>query len=697
MFIIIIICVFRSALKAGERKEGERELDCFWIVLGETQRRARDNIENALEIRDDSAKIAPPSERTALFYESTEGGSSGRRPPNRRAMVGEGPSETLAATCVPIESRRRSDFAGAGAAPSATNGSSGGSSRFEPTSSGGYELYGGSRNENGRDVGSNVFEQDYSDDEDVDKLNANADVQVDLGDANDSFDWKTFWKFVGPGFLMCIAYVDPGNFESDLQAGLQFNYKLLWVLVFATGAGLHIQSLCVRLALSTGWHLARCYREEYDKKVVRALWVVSELGIVASDVPEVIGTALALKLIFGLPTVVGVFLTSLSTFVFLALQHFGVRKLEAFIASLVAIMSLCYLGELFYCDNVDVGKVIAGATIPRIPSTTALFIAVSLFGAVVMPHNLFLHSALVLTRGYQLSEKTLKKAYKYNVIESGMALSVTLCINFAVVIVASTEMQKITDPAERAEMIDKPLQNAPKMLNKLLGSAAKGLFATALLASGQSSTITGTFAGQYVMDGFLKLRIHPGLRAFLTRACAIIPSLTVVLIAGDEDAETLIVISSAILSIQLPFALIPLVKFCSSPRIVGEAFLLKGRALKGTNVLSGVVVCANVALLLQTLFTSRYINSSFGGIILGMFAVLFISCYCYGIYWLVNQSVSQNLKSRTDRRLGLDADGENALAAHGRRENTTFRNDDDDDDNDDEGDRVAMFRAQPSS
>ena len=639
-------------------------------------------------------------------------------------MGGEGSthnSETLEATTfVPIESRRfsRSDgvasAAGAAAPMSATTngvGSSGGSPRFEPTSSGGYELYGGggSRNENGRDVGSNnVFEQDYSDDEDVDKLNANADVQVDLGDANDSFDWKTFWKFVGPGFLMCIAYVDPGNFESDLQAGLQFNYKLLWVLVFATGAGLHIQSLCVKLALSTGWHLARCYREEYDKKIVRALWVVSELGIVASDVPEVIGTALALKLIFGLPTVVGVFLTSLSTFVFLALQHFGVRKLEAFIASLVAIMSLCYLGELFYCDNVDVGKVIAGATIPRIPSTTALFIAVSLFGAVVMPHNLFLHSALVLTRGYQLSEKTLKKAYKYNVIESGMALSVTLCINFAVVIVASTEMQKITDPVERAEMIDKPLQNAPKMLNKLLGSAAKGLFATALLASGQSSTITGTFAGQYVMDGFLKLRIHPGLRAFLTRACAIIPSLTVVLIAGDEDAETLIVISSAILSIQLPFALIPLVKFCSSPRIVGEAFLLKGRALKGTNVLSGVVVCANVALLLQTLFTSRYINSSFGGIILGMFAVLFISCYCYGIYWLVNQSVSQNLKSRTDRRLGLDADGETALvAARGRRRenNTTtssFRNDDDNNENnieddDDEGDRVAMFRAQPSS
>ena len=206
-------------------------------------------------------------------------------------------------------------------------------------------------------------------------------MQVDLGDVNDdAFDWKTFWKFVGPGFLMCIAYVDPGNFESDLQAGLQFNYKLLWVLVWATIAGLHIQSLCVRLALSTGWHLARCYREEYDKKVVRALWVVSELGIIASDVPEVIGTALALKLIFGFPTVVGVFLTSLSTFVFLGLQHFGVRKLEAFMGSLVAIMSLCYLGELVYCDDVHVGEVIAGASIPRIPSTTALFIAVSLLG-----------------------------------------------------------------------------------------------------------------------------------------------------------------------------------------------------------------------------------------------------------------------------------------------------------------------------
>ncbi|CAL6351802.1 unnamed protein product [Bathycoccus prasinos] len=590
--------------------------------------------------------------------------------------------------------------------------------RFERTSSGGgYELYSSNNdddntntnnNMNGggrmsfRDVGSNVFDQDYSDDEDVDKLNANADVQVDLGDVNDdAFDWKTFWKFVGPGFLMCIAYVDPGNFESDLQAGLQFNYKLLWVLVWATIAGLHIQSLCVRLALSTGWHLARCYREEYDKKVVRALWVVSELGIIASDVPEVIGTALALKLIFGFPTVVGVFLTSLSTFVFLGLQHFGVRKLEAFMGSLVAIMSLCYLGELVYCDDVHVGEVIAGASIPRIPSTTALFIAVSLLGAVVMPHNLFLHSALVLTRGYQLGEKSLKKAFKYNVVESGMALTVTLFINFAVVIVAATEMQKITDPAERAEMIDKPLQNAPKMLNKLLGSAAKGLFAVALLASGQSSTITGTYAGQYVMDGFLKLRVHPGLRAFLTRACAIVPSLTVVLIAGDEDAETLIVVSSAILSIQLPFALIPLVKFCSSSRIVGEAFVLKGRALKATNVLSGVIVCANVSLLLMTLFTSRYVNASFGGIVLGMTAVLFIIGYCYCIYWLLDQPVRQNLKSRIDQRLGLESSNFSNAAAEseivGINNNDNMNNIEEEDDDDDEGDQVAMLRTQPSS
>jgi len=598
------------------------------------------------------------------------------------------------ATFVPIGSRSRMT-AGSFASSSSPKRATGGSPRFVQMSSGGYQMYDASANNaaaNDGDIGANVYEQDYSDDEDVDKLNANADVQVDLGDVNDdSFDWKTFWKFVGPGFLMCIGYVDPGNFESDLQAGLQFNYKLLWVLVWATIAGLHIQSLCVRLALATGWHLARCYREEYDKHAVRALWVVSELGIIASDVPEVIGTALALKLIFGFPTVVGVFLTSLSTFVFLGLQHFGVRKLEAFMASLVAIMSLCYLGELFYCDDMHIGQIMAGAAIPRIPSTTAMFIAVSLLGAVVMPHNLFLHSALVLTRGYQLGEKSLKKAFKYNVAESGMALTVTLFINFAVVIVAATEMQKITDPVERAEMIDKPLQNAPKMLNKLLGSAAKGLFAAALLASGQSSTITGTYAGQYVMDGFLKLRVHPGLRAFLTRACAIVPSLTVVLIAGDEDAETLIVVSSAILSIQLPFALIPLVKFCSSTRIVGEAFVLEGRSLKATIVLSGVIVCANVILLVQTLFTSRYVNASFGGIVLGMFAFLFIFGYCYCIYWLVKQPIRQNLKSRTDRRLGLNRYSDSEIAVAPRRAS------EEEDKDEDEGEQVAMLRAQPSS
>ena len=486
-----------------------------------------------------------------------------------------------------------------------------------------------------------------------DAREGDGDVQIlGLDDEDHRFNLKTLWRFMGPGFLMCIAYVDPGNFESDLQAGTLFGYKLLWVLLWATLGGWYIQGLTVRLALATGWDLARCFREEYPDPVRYALWVISELAIIASDVPEVIGTALALKLIFNIPTWVGVVLTSMSTMVFLGLQSFGVRKLEAFMASLVGVMSLCFLAEVTFVDA-PASSVVAGIVLPRLPSTKALYIAISLVGAVVMPHNLFLHSALVLSRGFSLGERSLKMAYKYNIVESGLALAVSLFINFAVIIVGAANYAQLTDPVQMQEVRERPLQYAPEMLKQVLGSSAKGFFAAALLASGQSSTITGTYAGQFVMDGFLELRVNPVLRAAVTRMCAILPSLAVVLIAGDSYSESLIVISSTVLAIQLPYALIPLIKFTASPNMMGP-MAVPTTQLKFTQCLAGSVIVANVVLIIIIVAESGLVTATFGGVFLALVITGTLAAYVVSLLYLARRPVHQNLTNRWSRRMKLD-------------------------------------------
>ena len=486
-----------------------------------------------------------------------------------------------------------------------------------------------------------------------DAREGDGDVQIlGLDDEDHRFNLKTLWRFMGPGFLMCIAYVDPGNFESDLQAGTLFGYKLLWVLLWATLGGWYIQGLTVRLALATGWDLARCFREEYPDPVRYALWVISELAIIASDVPEVIGTALALKLIFNIPTWVGVVLTSMSTMVFLGLQSFGARKLEAFMASLVGVMSLCFLAEVTFVDA-PASSVVAGVVLPRLPSTKALYIAISLVGAVVMPHNLFLHSALVLSRGFSLGERSLKMAYKYNIVESGLALAVSLFINFAVIIVGAANYAQLTDPVQMQEVRERPLQYAPEMLKQVLGSSAKGFFAAALLASGQSSTITGTYAGQFVMDGFLELRVNPVLRAAVTRMCAILPSLAVVLIAGDSYSESLIVISSTVLAIQLPYALIPLIKFTASPNMMGP-MAVPTTQLKFTQCLAGSVIVANVVLIIIIVAESGLVTATFGGVFLALVITATLAAYVVSLLYLARRPVHQNLTNRWSRRMKLD-------------------------------------------
>ncbi|KAL8141236.1 hypothetical protein V2J09_007257 [Rumex salicifolius] len=350
--------------------------------------------------------------------------------------------------------------------------------------------------------------------------------------------WKKFLSFVGPGFLVSLAYLDPGNLETDLQAGANHKYELLWVILIGLIFALVIQSLAANLGVSTGKHLSEICKEEYPLVVKYCLWMLAEISVIAADIPEgmqtlIIGTAFALNILFHIPVWVGVILTGFSTILLLGLQRYGVRKLELLIAILVFVMAGCFFGEMSYAKP-PANEVLKGMFIPKLNGDGATGDAIALLGALVMPHNLFLHSALVLSRKIPKSVRGIN----FFLIESGIALFVAFLINVAVISVSGSNV-----------------------LGKETGSI---LYAVALLASGQSSTITGTYAGQYIMQGFLDLKMKTWLRNLITRLVAITPSLVVSIIFGASGAGQLIIIASMILSFELPFALIPLLKFSSS-------------------------------------------------------------------------------------------------------------------------------------
>ncbi|OMO52859.1 Natural resistance-associated macrophage protein [Corchorus capsularis] len=385
----------------------------------------------------------------------------------------------------------------------------------------------------------------------------------------DRKSWKNLFAYMGPGFLVSIAYIDPGNFETDLQSGAQYKYELLWIILVASCAALVIQSLAANLGVVTGKHLAEHCRAEYPRGPNFILWVLAEIAIVACDIPEVIGTAFALNMLFNIPVWIGVLLTGLSTLVLLALQQYGVRKLEFFITFLVLTIAGCFFAELTYAKPVA-SEVLKGLFVPQLKGNGATGLAISLLGAMVMPHNLFLHSALVLSRKIPRSVRGIKEACRFYMIESGFALMVAFLINISVISVSGAVCKSSNlNEEDKASCEDLDLNKASFLLRNVLGSWSSKLFAIALLASGQSSTITGTYAGQYVMQGFLDLRLTPWLRNFLTRCLAIVPSLIVAVIGGSAGAGRLIIIASMILSFELPFALIPLLKFTSSKTKMG--------------------------------------------------------------------------------------------------------------------------------
>lgn len=376
--------------------------------------------------------------------------------------------------------------------------------------------------------------------------------------------WRKFLPYVGPGFLVSLAYLDPGNLETDLQAGANHGYELLWVILIGLIFALIIQSLAANLGVSTGRHLAELCKAEYPKYVRWSLWLLAEVAVIAADIPEVIGTAFALNILFHIPVWAGVLMTGLSTLLLLGLQKYGIRKLELLISVLVFTMAACFFGELSYVKPPASG-VLKGMFIPKLSGQGATGDAIALLGALVMPHNLFLHSALVLSRKVPNSVRGINDACRYFLIESGFALFVAFLINVSIISVSGTVcLAKNLSPENADQCGDLTLKGASFLLKNVLGKSSSTIYAIALLASGQSSTITGTYAGQYIMQGFLDLKMRKWLRNLTTRCIAILPSLFVSIIGGSSGASRLIIIASMILSFELPFALIPLLKFSSS-------------------------------------------------------------------------------------------------------------------------------------
>uniref|UniRef100_A0A6N2LTN1 Metal transporter n=1 Tax=Salix viminalis TaxID=40686 RepID=A0A6N2LTN1_SALVM len=384
--------------------------------------------------------------------------------------------------------------------------------------------------------------------------------------------WRKFLSYVGPGFLVSLAYLDPGNLETDLQAGANHRYELLWVILIGLIFALIIQSLSANLGVSTGKHLAELCKAEYPKYVKYCLWLLAEIAVIAADIPEVIGTAFALNILFHIPVWVGVLCTGCSTLLLLGLQKYGVRKLELLIAVLVFVMAACFFGEMSYVKP-PATDVLKGMFIPKLSGQGGTGDAIALLGALVMPHNLFLHSALVLSRKIPNSVRGINDACRYFLIESGFALLVAFLINLAVISVSGTVCSAQNLPSENADRCgDLTLNSASFLLQNVLGKSSSKIYAIALLASGQGSTITGTYAGQYIMQGFLELKMRKWIRNLLTRCVAIAPSLVVAIVGGSSGASRLIIIASVlqmILSFELPFALIPLLKFSSSTTKMG--------------------------------------------------------------------------------------------------------------------------------
>jgi manganese transport protein len=378
--------------------------------------------------------------------------------------------------------------------------------------------------------------------------------------------FRKMLAFAGPGYLVAVGYMDPGNWATDIGGGSKFGYTLLSVILISNLMAMFLQALSAKLGIATGRDLAQACREQYSRRTGLFLWVLCEIAIAACDLAEVLGSAVALKLLFGLPLLAGVLITAFDVLIVLALQGRGFRLVEGFVVTLIASIAACFAYEIFWAH--PLWHEAAIGFIPRaeiLRNREMLYIAIGILGATVMPHNLYLHSSIVQTRAFGISARDRREAVRYAIFDSTLALGFALFINAAILVLgaAAFHTRGLHNVAEIAD--------AYKLLSPVLGaSLASTLFACALLASGQNSTLTGTLAGQIVMEGFLDMRLKPWLRRLITRSIAIIPAALVIGFAGENKVTSLLILSQVILSFQLPFAVIPLIQFTGDRSKMGE-------------------------------------------------------------------------------------------------------------------------------
>jgi len=401
--------------------------------------------------------------------------------------------------------------------------------------------------------------------------------------------WRRMLAFAGPAYLVSVGYMDPGNWATDLEGGARFGYRLLWVLVMSNAMAILLQTLSARLGIVAGRDLAQACRETYPRRLNIALWILCEIAIAACDLAEVLGAAIGLNLLFHIPLLAGVLLTAADTLLLLWFQSFGIRTIEAFVLALITVMAGCFLVEILWAKP-SVSEMLTGLA-PRLDGSS-LYLAVTILGATVMPHNMYLHSALVQTRNIGHTGEDKRAAARFNLIDSVVALNGALLVNAAILVLAAAVFFK-------RGIVVTEIQQAHVLLVPLLGTGAAGvIFAVALLCSGQSSTLTGTLAGQVVMEGFLNFRMQPWLRRLVTRAIAIIPAAVTIYVAGAKSTLGLLLLSQAIISMQLPFAIVPLIRFTNDRQRMGD-FANAGWVQVLAWITAGIVIGLNALLAVQ--------------------------------------------------------------------------------------------------
>lgn len=469
--------------------------------------------------------------------------------------------------------------------------------------------------------------------------------------------WRRLLSFVGPAYLVSVGYMDPGNWATDLEGGARFGYALIWVLLMSNLMAVLLQTLSARLGIVTGYDLAQGCRKEYPNPIRYALWALAEIAIAATDLAEALGTILGLNLLFGLPLLWGCLITAFDTFLLLAIQRLGVRKMEAFILMLIGTIAACFLIEMFIVQP-EWGSVITGFK-PILPEG-ALFVAIGIIGATVMPHNLYLHSSLVQSRAVSNTYTGKAEACKFNLLDSAIALNAAFFVNAAILIISAAVFFS-------KGIVVTEIQQAHNLLQPILGSdLAPACFAIALLAAGQSSTLTGTISGQVIMEGFLNFKMRPWLRRLITRSVALIPAVIVIAISGNHGTYSLLILSQVILSLQLPFAIIPLIHFTSDKKKMGE-FASRAWVKILAWIVAAVIIALNVKLVYDALLAESPTNYTLLNLLIYMFitgaAVVLLYIFFMPIFkkkkeWesgiiTHSQIVAKNISSYPMKRIGV--------------------------------------------